>query len=193
VPAPLQFTTVSRTEEVEQILCLQAANLPIVLTPDAMASQGFVTVEHEPAVLQRMNDVTPSIIAKDGETVVGYALIMPRAFASDVPILKPLFDVLDTLAWKGVPLADHPRWILMGQICVAEGYRGRGVFDGLYRTLAQTYRQSYDLTITEVAARNTRSLRAHTRVGFHTLHVYPDETTGELWHVIALELAGAVR
>jgi RimJ/RimL family protein N-acetyltransferase len=42
--------------------------------------------------------------------------------------------------------------------------------------------------VTEVAARNTRSLRAHARVGFEPLHVYPDATTGEEWHVIGLDL-----
>ena len=45
----IDFTTVSSPSEVRQILDLQAANLPAVLTPDAMASQGFVTVRHDPA------------------------------------------------------------------------------------------------------------------------------------------------
>ena len=54
--------------------------------------------------------------------------------------------------------------------------------------MAETYGDRFDFTVTEVAARNTRSLRAHARVGFQTLHVYPDPTTGEDWHVIALDL-----
>jgi GNAT superfamily N-acetyltransferase len=77
----------------------------------------------------------------------------------------------------------------MGQICVASGYRGRGVFDGLYRAMADTYRDRFDFTVTEVAERNTRSLRAHARAGFETLHVYHDPTAGERWHVIALDFA----
>jgi hypothetical protein len=75
----------------------------------------------------------------------------------------------------------------MGQICIKEGYRGVGIFDGLYRTMAERYGDRFDFTVTEVAARNTRSLKAHARVGFQTLHVYPDPTTGDDWHVIALD------
>jgi hypothetical protein len=153
-----------------------------------MASEGFVTVRHDAVVLQRMSEATPAILAKASGRVVGYALVMPRSCAADIPILRPLFEVLDTLSWQGVSLRSNPRWFVMGQICVADGYRGIGIFDGLYRTMAETYGDRFDFTVTEVAARNTRSLKAHARVGFQTLHVYPDPTTGEDWHVIVLDL-----
>jgi ribosomal protein S18 acetylase RimI-like enzyme len=189
---PIELTTVSTPEDVRQILDLQARNLPSALTPEAMASQGFVTVHHDASVLQRMNEAAPAIIARAAGRVVGYALVMPPSFAADVPILRPLFQMLETLSWKGVPLLDNPRWFVMGQICIAERYRGMGIFDGLYRTMAGRYGSRFDFTVTEVAARNTRSLRAHTRVGFEPLHVYPDATTGEEWHVIGLDLSQPV-
>ena len=163
----------------------------MALTPESMASQGFVTVRHEPSVLLRMNERAPAIIALDGDRVVGYALVMPREFAPFVPVLTPLFAMLDGLSWRGTALRDNPRWFVMGQICVASGYRGMGVFDGLYRAMADTYRDRFDFTVTEVAERNTRSLRAHARAGFETLYVYPDATTGERWHVIAPDFAAA--
>ena len=171
-----------------QIHALQAANLPTALTPTQQAAQGFVTVRHDMPVLERMNEVTPAVIAKERNRVVGYALVMPRDFASDVPILRPLFDVLESLTWRGMSLRENARWFLMGQICIADGYRGSGIFDRLYRTMAHHYRDRFDFTVTEVAARNPRSLRAHARVGFETLRVYADATTGEDWHVIALDL-----
>ena len=190
MPDSIVFTTVSTADEVSEILDLQARNHPAVLTSETMAREGFVTVRHDASVLRRMNVVTPSVIAKAGSRVVGYALVMPREFAADVPILRPFFDRLDTLSWNGVPLGGNPRWFVMGQICIADGYRGIGIFDGLYRTMAETYGDRFDLTVTEVAARNPRSLRAHARVGFRPLHLYSDATTGEEWHVIALEFAG---
>ena len=185
----IQFTTVSTPDDLPGILDLQARNLASALTPHTIASQGFVTVRHDESVLRRMNEATPSIIAKAGGRVVGYALVMPPRFADDVPILGPLFEMLDTLSWNGEPLRGNPRWFVMGQVCVAEGYRGTGTFEGLYRTMAERYGTDFDFTVTEVAARNTRSRRAHERVGFQTLHVYGDETTGEDWHVIVLDLA----
>jgi hypothetical protein len=182
-----EFTVVSTADEVNEILELQAVNHPSALTPETMSREGFVTVRHDATVLHRMNEAAPAIIAKAGHRVVGYALVMPRAFAADVPILRPLFEKLDTLSWRGVSLGGNPRWFVMGQICIAEGYRSTGIFDGLYRTMAERYRDRFDFTVTEVAARNTRSLRAHARVGFQTFHVYPDATTGEEWHVMALD------
>jgi hypothetical protein len=183
----IQFTTVSTADEVRQIVALQCLNLPSALTPQTMASQGFVTVRHEPSVLLRMNEAAPAVIAKAGGRVVGYALVMPRDFAIEVPILRPMFEMLETLSWNASPLRGNPRWFVMGQICIAEGHRGVGIFDGLYRTMAERYGNRFDFTVTEVAARNTRSLRAHTRVGFQTLHVYPDASTGEEWHVMVLD------
>ena len=185
----IEFTTVSSADEVRELLALQAKNLPAALTAEEMASQGFVTVRHEPSVLLRMNEAAPAVIAKAGGRVVGYVLMMPRSFAADVPILRPLFEMLDTLSWRGASLRINPRWFVVGQICIADGYRGAGIFDRLYKTLAERYGDRFDFTVTEVAARNTRSLRAHARVGFHTLHIYPDATTGEKWHVIVLDLA----
>ncbi len=183
----IAFTVVSTSEEVTQIVDLQSQNLSSALSPEIMASQGFLTVRHDPAVLQRMNAATPAVIAKDGGRVVGYALVMPREFAPEVPILLPMFDMLDGLSWKGIPLRDNPRWFVMGQICVAEGYRGMGVFDGMYLKMREVYKPEYDFTVTEVAERNTRSLRAHERVGFQNLHIYPDTTTGETWRTVVLE------
>ena len=188
---PIDFTTVSTSDEIREILELQARNHPSALTPRTMVEEGFVTVRHDATVLQRMSEAAPAIVAKAAGRVVGYALVMPRSFAADIPILRPLFELLDTLSWQGVSLRSNPRWFVMGQICIADGYRGVGIFDGLYRTMAEIYGDRFDFTVTEVAARNTRSLRAHERVGFQALHVYPDATTGEDWHVIALDLVSA--
>jgi ribosomal protein S18 acetylase RimI-like enzyme len=187
----IRFATVGTEAEIRQIADLQAANLASALTPEAIATQGFLTVRHDWDVLARMNRAAPGVVAKDGDRVAGYALVMPREFAADVPILAPLFRMLETLSWRGLPLRDSRRWFVMGQICVAEAYRGRGIVDGLYRAMADAYRDRYDFTVTEVAARNTRSLRAHARAGFETLERYADPTTGEDWHVIVLDFRAA--
>lgn len=178
------YTQVSSEKEVQQILDLQARNLAASLTPETIASQGFVTVKHDPEVLRRMNRAYPSVIAKAGGELAGYCLVMPREFAPQVPILAPMFAMLETLSWQGKSLQDC-RWFVMGQVCVAEGFRGQGVFDGMYQKLREVCRRDFDFVVTEVAERNARSLRAHQRVGFETIHTYPDDTTGELWHVIA--------
>ncbi len=184
--ANVQFTTVSTDREVQQILDLQAANHISSQTPELIESQGFVTVRHDPDVLLAMNRARPSVIAKDGDKLAGYCLVMPREFRDRVPILQPMFDMLDGLHWHGKSLRDL-RWFVMGQVCVAEGYRGQGVFDGMYRHLREVCRGDFDFVVTEISARNPRSLAAHRRVGFEDLHVFSDPVAGELWHIVALD------
>ena len=180
----IQFTTVSTLLELQQILDLQAQNHASVLSASAMADQGFVTVRHRPDVLARMNASNPSVIAKDGDQLVGYALMMPRSFAADVPELAPMFEMLDGLAWRGQSLRDAQRWFVMGQICVAEIYRGKDVFEGMYMKMRETCAKDYDFVITEVAERNTRSMRAHERIGFQTLQTHTDQVSGAVWRTI---------
>ena len=67
---------VERENELDQILALQRRNLSRNLDPAEVASQGFVTVEHKPDILRRMHAIAPSIVAVDGATLAGYALVM---------------------------------------------------------------------------------------------------------------------
>lgn len=185
----IEFTTVSSPEDVQQILALQKQNLPGAISPEELASQGFVTVNHDPAVLQRMNKAYPSVIAKapDGR-LAGYCLVMLREFAPYIPELTSMFAQLETLEWRGRSLKDQVRWFVMGQVCVAKEFRGLGVFDGMYRHLQAVCGKDFEVVITEVSERNTRSLRTHQRVGFQTIYAFKDETTGEPWQVVALPL-----
>ena len=71
------------------------------------------------------------------------------------------------------------------EVVPSGAFRGRGVFDGLYQQLREAYAPRFDFTVTEISQRNTRSLRAHRRVGFETMHVYEDPAAGEQWEVVA--------
>ena len=162
---------VERTGELEQILALQQASL--VETRD-----GFVTVRHTLDILEEMHTVLPSVVARDDDgRVVGYALSMAQTIAPLLPVLGPMFARLARL-----PALAGRRWYVMGQDCVAEAWRGRGVFDALYATHRAVYSPRFDCLVTEIATRNPRSLRAHARVGFVEIDRYRDET--DEWSVV---------
>ena len=180
----LEYTVVSQPHEVDLILALQAENHRDQVDAATAASDGFTSVRHDPAVLQAMNRAHPSAIATSGDRLAGYCLMMPQSFRDQVPILQPMFRLLERLQWRGRPLAGDPRWFVMGQVCVARDFRGMGVFDGIYHQLRATYAPQFDLTVTEISQRNPRSLRAHRRVGFETLHVYLDPEADETWEVV---------
>lgn len=179
----MRITTVRSEADVQGILALQQTNLRKNVALDVQLEQGFVTVEHDPAVLTRMNQAAPSIIAKDGDRVVGYALTMLPEFGADVPELVPLFSLIDSLDYTGKPLSSYAYYV-MGQVCVADGYRGQQVFDRMYRHHREVYSDQFRLLITDISANNTRSLRAHARVGFEKLHAFHDSTIGETWVVV---------
>ena len=177
----IQYSTLQTDAEIEQLLALQKANL-YKNTPAAyQQDQGFVTVEHSFELLQEMNEAIPQIIAKDGDALVGYALVMPQSFQNLIPELTPLFAEIDAVLWNEKPISKY-NYYVMGQICVAESQRGRGLFDGLYQKHKEVLSPRFDLCVTEVAVRNTRSMRAHERVGFQTVHRYQDHT--DWWNIV---------
>jgi hypothetical protein len=186
----VEYTLVRGPRDVEQILALQAENHRDAVDAVTAQTDGFTSVRHDPAVLHAMNRAHPSAIAVAGDVLAGYALMMAQRFRADVPILGPMFALFDRLEWRGEPLAGNPRWFVMGQVCVARAFRGQGVFDGVYRKLRDAYAPQFDFVLTEISQRNARSMRAHRRVGFETLHVYRDEAADEMWEVVVWDWRG---
>jgi ribosomal protein S18 acetylase RimI-like enzyme len=178
----LTATITSNTDDLRQILSLQERNLIRNLTKDEMKSDGFVTINHSLQMLQQMHNMAPSIIIKDGNRIVAYALTMLREFSTLVPELEPMFEKFESLQWNNRPLNEYPYYV-MGQICVDKAYRGKGLFDALYQKHKEVFSSQFDLLVTEIATRNHRSINAHKRVGFMTINTFRDET--DEWNVVA--------
>ena len=123
-------------EDITGIYQLQKKNLPGALSEEERISEGFVTVDHELDLLQRMNERSSHVVAVHNEEVIGYALTMLKDFRHDIPILIPMFDEIDTLVYRGQPLVSAP-YFIMGQICIDAPSRGKGIFRGLYNELAR--------------------------------------------------------
>lgn len=163
--------------DLQGVLALQRASR-------APTRDGFVTVEHTLELLQAMHAIAPSVVARDpGGAVVGYAIVMTREARALIPILEPMFAMIERLPPGTLSPKPDARWYVMGQVAVAPEYRGRGVFDALYAEHRARYRGRFDLVVTEVATRNARSMRAHQRVGFRTVITYRDAT--DEWALIA--------
>ena len=178
----IEFTTAKTVRDIEQILELQQNNLPQNLTKEEIASQGFVTVHHSFGILQKMNSIEQSIIAKENGTVVSYLLAMTKESMNDVPVLIPMFRVFDNVTFKNKKIAAY-NYIVVGQVCVAAGYRGKGILDNCYLAYKNHFKKEYDFAITEIHNTNLRSLKAHARIGFENIHSYTDPK-GDQWEVV---------
>lgn len=177
----MQSKQVTTDKELQQILELQQQNLRGKISPAQEKEQGFVTVHHDLQQLQQLHELEPSIIVKDNDILAGYALVMTVECSGIIPELFSMFAGLNKLRYEGKPVSDY-HFYVMGQVCVAAAYRGSGVFDQLYQQHREVYKDKYDFVITEIATRNTRSMRAHERVGFKAINVYKDDL--DEWAVV---------
>ncbi len=169
----LQTSLVNSVEELQQILQLQKENLLHHISDDESQLQGFVTMHHSPEVLLEMHKMAPSVIIKEHDTVIAYALTMLKECNHLMPELNAMFGLFNDLNWKNRPLNSY-RYYVMGQICVAKQHRGKGLVNELYRYHKEMYSGQFDLLLTEIATRNHRSLKAHEKAGFQTIHIHRD-------------------
>jgi hypothetical protein len=181
----IDYTFAKTEEDLAGILALQVANLPGSITHEEALEQGFLTVVHTLDLLRDMNSPYPHTIAKEGDQVIGFALSMTEEVKERIPVLVPFLERIHQMEWEGQSVTNF-RYILMGQVCVAKNHRGQGVFEGLYRKMQERMAPHFDLILTEISDRNTRSLRAHEKVGCVEIIRYqaPD---GERWVVVGLD------
>jgi ribosomal protein S18 acetylase RimI-like enzyme len=94
--------------------------------------------------------------------------------------LSLLLPQLDALTYQGVPLQSKSYYV-MGQLCVAAAFRGRGVVELMYDMHRQIYLDTYELMVLTISTKNTRSIRVHERIGFEEIHFFNDHHGG--WKV----------
>lgn len=180
--AMIRMATARTREAFQQILDLQRRNLAAHLSPAEAAEQGFVTTRHDLELLERIGGPHGHVVAMDGDRVAGYALVMLKEFGAAIPVLVPMFDQIERLPYGSRKVAEVSHFV-MGQVCVEKAHRGTGVFRGMYEELKRRMSGSFELVVTEVATRNTRSLRAHEKVGFRRALQYRADD-GESWEVV---------
>jgi len=174
-------TLVNNNEELLQILDLQQQNLPKNISAEESRLQGFVTFQHDLKTLQEFHQLAPSVIVKDDEKVIAYALTVVNEARHVFPPMESMFRLLEKLQWKDKPFCDY-RYYEMGQVCVAKEYRGKDVFEMLYQAHKKSYSNKYDLLVTMISTMNHRSLKAHEKVGFETVLIEKDEL--DEWAVV---------
>ena len=176
------MTAAQGRDELQQILELQRRNLATHVSPAEAAKEGFVTARHDLPLLERMCGAYGHVVAMDADRVVGYALVMLKDFGSAVPVLVPMFEQIGKLPY-GKQTLGQTRYFVMGQVCVEKAHRGKGVFAGMYDELRRRMSGDFEVVVTEVATRNTRSLRAHEKVGFRRALGYRAHD-GESWEIV---------
>jgi ribosomal protein S18 acetylase RimI-like enzyme len=167
--------------ELEGIKSLQQENLKKNLTDRETESQGFVTAEYSIEFLQTLHQAGPSIIAKDMDQVVGYALVALKSIRHQHDLLSDLFNAIDKIEYNNQALKNS-KYVVVGQLCVARNYRGLGLVHQMYQQFKTSLSNEFDYCITDVARENPRSLKAHEKIGFQVIDTL--EYGGLGWHII---------
>lgn len=180
----LYATIVTSKDEIAQIHALNQKNLRQNLSPSLQNEEGFVSWLYTIELLEKMHQLAPSVIIKDGDIVAGYALTTLKESAHFHPDLQTFFQNLQKLKFDNKPIFNH-RFYCMGQICIAQDYRGKGLVNMLYQKHKQLFKEEYDFILTEIATRNQRSMKAHQKIGFKTIHSYVADL--DEWQVVIWE------
>lgn len=175
-------------DQIDSLLKLHQANLKENLAAKTIESQGFVSFRYDKETLQLKMQAAPQIVATtEGGEVIGYALVTLPEVGAKIPAFGLVMELLKTISYQGKLISDWKHYY-MGQVCVAEHWRGKGVFDALYQGHKNYFKNEYDFVLTEIATENTRSLAAHRRVGFEIIHTYFDELEQKEWQIVVLHL-----
>lgn len=138
-------------------------------------------VPHQLSDLQHFSAYAPQLILKEDRKVVGYLLAMSKSLRETVPMLKPMFEQIDQITYSGKEIRDS-NYLIVGQVCVGKEFRGLGWIDKMFDEYRKLFEEKYDFAITEIVTTNSRSIRAHLRVGFEIIHTFQDEF--QEWNIV---------
>jgi hypothetical protein len=180
-------TLVSSIDELIHVHQLNQQNLKGNLSAEEIKEEGFVTWLYSLELLKQMHELLPSVIIKEDDRVIGYALTTPTEASEFHSDLKAMMEHVRSLQYNGKHISSY-RFYCMGQICIDKPYRGKGIFELLYKKHKESFSNQYDLLITEISTSNLRSRRAHEKIGFKTISVHTDET--DEWNVVVWDWKG---
>jgi L-amino acid N-acyltransferase YncA len=172
---------VQTEEELKGLKALQNANLRRLIGEEEAMKEGFVTSEYSFELLQKMHQEHPSIIAKEGNDVVGYVIVTNKSVYGEHEEIDHLFDTVDAMEYNG-QLLKNASYILVGQLCVGKSHRGQGLVQTMYNYYKENFSDKYQYLVTDISQANPRSIKAHKKSGFETIGVIEQVGTG--WDIV---------
>ena len=149
--------------ELIEIKKLQNQNLKRNLSPEKIFEEGFLTADYTLSYLKEINQKNKAIILKK-KKVIGYALAITAEVAKNHTLLSNLFTHFNNQVYKNKLLGEQS-YIVVGQLCIDEKYRGMGYVEKIYSLFRETY-LNYRYCVTAIDSSNNRSIQAHERCGF---------------------------
>jgi len=123
---------------------------------------GFVTTSFtREQLIKLIEEENGLFIAKDGESVVAYAMTASWSFWSGWPIFAFMIGNLANFQYAGETLTIENSY-QYGPVCVDKAYRGSGVVKRLFEFSHDIMSKRFRILITFINKKNPRSFHAHT-------------------------------
>jgi hypothetical protein len=152
-----------QSADFEQMVELQNRNLISVLEP-LEAQDGFLATAFTVEQFKEIDRGLCVFVAVDKDTVCGYLCASTPEFNQDFPILSLMLECCSTLLYHGKPLTDY-RYFIASPVCIERAYRGKMVFAHLADKILNCIPKDYELIVTLISEKNTRSLHATEKMG----------------------------
>ena len=182
----MQIRYHSDDSDLRAIQKLQSLNTKEALSLEDRNSEGFVTCIYDIQMLRTMCGAWKHVSAWEDKVLCGYALCMLGSTIESYPILQTMVEQFKLQSWRNRLLIDCD-FVVVGQVCVAKGYRKQGLLQAMYAQLREQFKETFELLITEIDSVNIPSLRAHSRFGFEEIIRYKEQN-GRTWVIVGFEL-----
>lgn len=158
-------------DDYQGMLALQAENFIENLTAEEKA-QGFLSVKFTKEQFDVMNKERPGVIVcKDNNIVIGYLCTSSIDFNKGFPLPATMIKLYPRIAYHNKNL-DQYNLIIIGPWCIKKGYRGKGIFLGLWEALYNILPKDVNLLTTFISTDNAHSLHAAQKVGMEVLTTF---------------------
>ena len=147
-------------EDLPEILRIQDENLRGNLTP-ADQADGYLSVAFAAQQFRDMHREIPVIVADLGPRLGGYLCSSSLTYSRQVPLLSHMIGLFKETSFNSKML-DAYRTFVYGPVCIDKPLRGRGLLNGLFKTLANQLAGRFEVGTLFISLNNPRSLRAHT-------------------------------
>ncbi len=154
----------AKVEDIEKVSSLQR-RYHINTISDEDKPDGFVTTlftyDQFKEIIEKENGLA---IACDGDDIVGYAMAASWDYWSKWPLFVHMIKDLDSTNYLGKDLTVENSY-QYGPIAIHTDYRGTLVLPNLFEFSRTQMKDKYPIMITFINQINTRSMRAHEKLG----------------------------
>lgn len=151
----------ANTSHIAGFLDLQAKNL-LPNVPKGSQENGFVTTPFTMTQLEHMIAKEDVFIALNEQEVIGYIVCASWDFLSQYLIFAYMATLLPDVTQLGEKITMKNSY-QYGPICIAEEWRGKGIFEPFFAYARGQMQSKYRYGLTFVNTRNRRSRAAHER------------------------------